>query len=92
MNYCNQGYDAKARKETASREIGGNMTPEFESLMNDPDLEAERGPGGTLIFLDGEQFCVVGPDFVSMEGSGCYAFGSTREEAIANYRSRMTDR
>ena len=61
------------------------MTPEFEMLMNDPDLESTRGPGGTLIFQDGEQFCVVGPEFVSTEVSDCYAFGSTREEAIANY-------
>lgn len=61
------------------------MTPEFEMLMNDPDLEATRGPGGTLIFLDGGQYCVVGPDFVSVEESDCYAFGSTREAAIANY-------
>ena len=28
---------------------------------------------------------VVGPDFVSIEESDCYAFGSTREHAIANY-------
>ncbi len=61
------------------------MTPEFEMLMNDPDLEATRGPGGTLIFLDGGQYCVVGPDFVSIEEGNCYAFGSTREAAIANY-------
>lgn len=61
------------------------MTPEFEMLINDPDLEATHGPGGTLIFLDGEQYCVVGPDFVSMEESDCYAFGATREQAITNY-------
>ncbi|MBX3288630.1 MAG: hypothetical protein KF855_04725 [Acidobacteria bacterium] len=61
------------------------MTEEFEMLKNDPDLEAENGPGGTLIFRDGGQFCVVGPEFVSVEESECYAFGATREEAIANY-------
>ena len=61
------------------------MTPEFELLKNDPDLEARRGPGGTLIFLDGDQFCVVGPEFVSIDESTCYAFGLTTEEAIANY-------
>ena len=61
------------------------MTPEFERLKNDPDLEAERGPGGTLIFLDGDQYCVVGPEFVSTEESDCYAFGATKEEAITNY-------
>ena len=32
------------------------MTPEFEMLMHDPDLEATRGPGGTLIFLAGGQY------------------------------------
>lgn len=63
----------------------GFMTAEFEILKNDPDLQAERGPSGTLIFLDGHQYCVVGPNFVSMEESDCYAFGATREEAIANY-------
>ena len=68
------------------------MTPEFESLKNDPDLQSERGPGGTLIFLDGDQYCVVGPDFVSTEESDCYAFGATREVAIANYAARMGDR
>lgn len=61
------------------------MTEEFELLKNDPDLEAESGPGGTLIFRDGGQFCVVGQEFVSIEESECYAFGTTREEAVANY-------
>ena len=61
------------------------MTPEFESLKNDPDLQSEPGPSGTLIFLDGDQYCCVGPEFVSMEESNCYAFGSTREEAVVNY-------
>jgi hypothetical protein len=65
------------------------MTDEFEALMNDPDLESVRGPGGTLILIDGEQYCVVGPEFVSIEESGCYAFGATREEAIANYAMKM---
>lgn len=65
------------------------MTPEFETMLNDPDLESTRGPGGTLIFLDGSQFCVVGPDFVSTEESDCYAFGNTREEAIANYAAKL---
>jgi len=54
-------------------------------LLNDPDLESQRGPGGTLIFIDGGQYCVIGPEFVSMEESDCYAFGETREQAIANY-------
>ncbi len=61
------------------------MTEEFESMKNDPDLEATNGPSGTLVFIDGEQYCVVGAQFVSMEESDCYAFGSTREDAIANY-------
>jgi hypothetical protein len=65
------------------------MTTEFEMLKNDPDLEASSGPGGTLIFLDGDQYCVVGPDFVSTEESDCYAFGATRDEAIANFGLRM---
>jgi len=65
------------------------MTPEFELLKNDPDLEAERGPGGTLVFLDGAQYCVVGPEFVSMEESDCYAFGSTKAAAVANYMVKM---
>ncbi len=47
-------------------------------LMHDPDLEATRGLGGTLMFLDGAQYCVVVPDFVSVEESDCYAFGSTK--------------
>lgn len=65
------------------------MTPEFETMLHDPDLQATRGPGGTLIFLDGEQYCVVGPNFVSMEESDCYAFGATKEEAISNYAAKM---
>ena len=67
------------------------MTDEFEALKNDPDLEAERGPGGTLIFADGGQYCVVGPEFVSVEESDCYAFGLTREDAIANYAMKRGD-
>ena len=71
-------------------EAGGEaVTPEFEALKNDPDLESEPGPGGTLIFLDGGQYCVVGPEFVSIDESDCYAFGSTREEAIANFAARV---
>ena len=53
------------------------MTAEFEQLRNDPDLEAEPGPGGTLIFQDGGGYCVVGPEFVSVEESDCYAYGET---------------
>ena len=61
------------------------MTPEFEAIKHDPDLQAEPGPGGTLIFLDGDQYCVIGPEFVGIEDGGGCAFGATREEAIANY-------
>lgn len=57
-------------------------------LMYDPDLQSERGPGGTLIFLDGDQYCVVGSEFVSMDESDCYAFGETKEQAIANYSAK----
>ena len=71
---------------------GETVTPEFEALKNDPDLQAEPGPGGTLIFLDGEQYCVVGSGFVSMDESECYAFGTTREEAIANYSIKTGER
>jgi hypothetical protein len=67
-------------------------TEEFESLRNDPDLQSEPGPGGTLIFLDGDSYCVVGPDFVDLEESDCYAFGDTREQAIANYAAKEGDR
>ncbi|MGD9561519.1 MAG: hypothetical protein AB7F88_04890 [Pyrinomonadaceae bacterium] len=65
------------------------MTPAYEQLMHDPDLQAERGPRGTLIFADGDGYCVVGPEFVSVEESDCYAYGETREQAIANYSVRM---
>jgi len=58
-------------------------------MASDPDLQSERGPGGTLIFLDGGQYCVVGPDFISTEESDCYAFGATREQAIANFAAKM---
>lgn len=64
------------------------MTIEFETLRNDPDVETIDGPGNTLIFLDGEQYCVIGQDFVSMEESDCFAFGSTKQEAIANYNHK----
>ena len=65
------------------------MTPEFEQLKNDPDLAAEPGPAGTLIFQDGSSYCIVGPAFVSVEESDCYAFGETREQAFANYQARL---
>ena len=64
------------------------VTPEFELLLNDPDVESYPGPGGTIIFLDGDQYCCVGPEFVSIEEGVGYAFGSSREEAIANYAAR----
>ena len=67
---------------------GETVTPEFEALKYDPDLQSEVGPGNTLIFNDGGQYCCVGPEFVSMEESECLAFGATREEAIANYLNR----
>lgn len=65
------------------------MTPEFEMMKNDPDLESEPGPRGTLIFRDGSQYCVVGPDFISTEESTCYAHGNTKQEAIANYLQKI---
>ena len=65
------------------------MTPEFEQLLHDPDLQAQRGPGGTLIFQDGDGYCVVGPEFVSVEESDHYAHGETREQAIANYAAKL---
>jgi hypothetical protein len=57
--------------------------------MHDPDLESESGPGGTLIFLDGDSYCVVGPEFISLDESDCYAHGSTRQQAIANYAAKI---
>ncbi|MBK9154189.1 MAG: hypothetical protein IPM25_08230 [Chloracidobacterium sp.] len=68
------------------------MTPEFEVLKSDPDIESEPGPGGTLIFRDGGGFCVVGPDFVSVEESDHYAYGATVEEALANYSLKTNSR
>ena len=67
------------------------MTGEFEQMIHDPDLQAGRGPGGTLIFQDGEGYCVVGLEFVSVEESDCYAYGETRERAIANYKSKIRE-
>jgi hypothetical protein len=61
------------------------MTEEFISLKNDPDLQSESGPGGTLIFVDGGGYCVVGPDFAGMDHCEGLAFGATKEDAIANY-------
>mgnify|MGYP001424793778 CR=1 FL=1 len=66
-------------------------TEEFVSLKNDPDLQSEPGPSGTLIFLDGNAYCIVGPDFVDLEQSDCYAFGETREQAVANYAAKKRD-
>lgn len=63
-------------------------TLEFLHLKNDPDLESETGPGGTLIFHDGEAFCVIGPDFTTIEESTDYAHGPTREQALSNYAAR----
>ena len=68
------------------------MSPEFEQLKNDPDLQAEPGPGGTLIFQDGDGYCVVGAEFVSVEESDCYAYGETRERAIVNYAAKSGSR
>ncbi|PYS97812.1 MAG: hypothetical protein DMF63_18680 [Acidobacteria bacterium] len=68
------------------------MTLEFENLKHDPDLESQSGPGGTLIFLDGDSYCVVGPEFISVEESDCYAFGETKKQAIANYAARIRSR
>jgi hypothetical protein len=65
-------------------------TEEFELLKNDPDLQSELGPGGTLIFLDGDAYCVVGPEFVILDESDCYAFGETREQAIRKLRRSKT--
>lgn len=65
-------------------------TEEFELLKNDADLQCEPGPGGTLIFLDGDSYCVVGPNFVSIEESDDYAFGPSRDQALANYGRRRT--
>lgn len=77
-------FECRAKSESC-------MTPEFERLKEDPDLQAERGPSGTLVFQDGDGYCVVGPEFVSVEESDCFAYGETRERAIANYESKMRE-
>lgn len=64
-------------------------TEEFELLKNDPDLQSATGPGGTLVFYDGDSYCIVGPQFVSMEESDCYAHGATPEQAWANYTCKL---
>lgn len=84
--------DFRGRERRYLRYNSQMPSEEFELLKNDPDLQAEPGPFGTLIFLDGDAYCVVGPDFVDMDESECYAFGETREQAIANYAARMSGR
>ena len=42
-----------------------------------------------MVFQDGDGYCVVGPEFVSVEEGDCYAYGDTREQAIANYAARV---
>ncbi len=70
----------------------GMPTEEFKRLRDDPDMESEAGPAGTLVFRDGGAYCVVGPEFAGMEESGGYAFGDTREQALANYFERVRGR
>ena len=82
---CSTALYFPAAEDLSSLTPGRMPTEEFELLKNDPDLQCESGPGGTLIFLDGDSYCVIGPQFVSMEESECYAFGVTREQALANY-------
>lgn len=65
-------------------------TEEFRQLRDDPDVESENGPAGTLIFRDGSGFCVVGPEFVDVDESDCYAYGETRDQAVANYMLRIS--
>lgn len=66
-------------------------TSEFEALKNDPDIQSDSGPGGTLIFLDGDAYCIIGPDFTGLDEPDSYAFGATRAQAIANYAARKRD-
>lgn len=68
------------------------MTHEYEILLNDPDLQAERGPHGTLIFQYGEQFCVAGQELTDHHDPDSYTVGDTREEALIKYFERNAAR
>ena len=57
------------------------MMPEFEKLKKSTGSQATHGPGGTLIFLDGDQYCVVA-GIVSTEISDCYAFGEPKKRRL----------
>lgn len=38
------------------------------------------------VIEDGDQFCCIGHNFIDLQSSTNYAFGDTREAAIANYK------
>jgi hypothetical protein len=50
-----------------------------------PTLKRRRGLVERLYFSTVISTALSGPDFVSMEESDCYAFGSSMDQAIANY-------
>lgn len=63
---------------------------QFKQFRDDPELNAELLPDGSLAFEDGAGFMVIGPDFISVADSEDFAYGDSREEAIANYRELIT--
>jgi hypothetical protein len=42
------------------------------------------------VFMDGNAWCCIGLGFVSLQASDNYAFGESREQAIANYGELMS--
>jgi hypothetical protein len=60
-------------------------TTEFNKYKNDPELNAELLPDGSLVFEDGGGYMVIGPNFVSVADSEDFAYGDDREDAIENY-------
>lgn len=41
------------------------------------------------VYKDGNAWCCIGPDFEDLQESNDYAFGDTRDEALANYEKLM---
>lgn len=41
------------------------------------------------VLKDGNAWCCIGLEFENLQESDCYAFGDTRDEAIANYGALM---
>ncbi len=63
-------------------------TREFELLKSSAEIDGELLEDGTFVIREVGTYLIIGPDFKGVEHGEDWSWGTTREQAIANYKIR----